>query len=164
MHGHELRRLAGDFNAQAGEGLRRAPPRRAPNYGAGHSARCRGLAVRCPEKRSNRGTTQVGLTGFRLGCVGSAGRDDTARRPAGCRPPPDLPRDFSAARRQARAGMSCPAIAPARPPGYFQQVHRMTKQEQLVVAAILGLLLVGWAVKVYRTAHPPEPAMTSVRN
>jgi hypothetical protein len=33
-------------------------------------------------------------------------------------------------------------------------VLRLTKQEQLVLCIILSLLLVGWAVKVYRTAHP----------
>jgi len=32
---------------------------------------------------------------------------------------------------------------------------QLTRQQQLVLCAILGLLLVGWAVKVYRTAHPP---------
>ena len=34
-------------------------------------------------------------------------------------------------------------------------VH-LTKQEQLVLCFILGLLLTGWAVKAYRTAHPVE--------
>ena len=33
-------------------------------------------------------------------------------------------------------------------------VLRLTKQEQLVLCIVLSLLLVGWAVKVYRTAHP----------
>jgi hypothetical protein len=32
---------------------------------------------------------------------------------------------------------------------------RLTKQEQLVLCLVLGLLLTGWAVKTYRTAHPP---------
>jgi hypothetical protein len=35
---------------------------------------------------------------------------------------------------------------------------RLTKQEQLVLGIVLGLLLTGWAVKTYRTAHPPVPA------
>lgn len=30
----------------------------------------------------------------------------------------------------------------------------LTKQEQWVLAAVLSLLLLGWAVKAYRTAHP----------
>ena len=30
----------------------------------------------------------------------------------------------------------------------------LTKQEQLVLCIVLGLLLTGWAVKTYRTAHP----------
>jgi len=34
-------------------------------------------------------------------------------------------------------------------------VNRLTKQEQLFLIIILGLLLTGWAVKTYRTAHPP---------
>jgi hypothetical protein len=34
-------------------------------------------------------------------------------------------------------------------------VNRLTKQEQLVLCIVLGLLLTGWAVKAYRTAHPP---------
>lgn len=34
-------------------------------------------------------------------------------------------------------------------------VH-LTKQEQLVLCVVLALLLTGWAVKAYRTAHPPE--------
>ena len=33
-------------------------------------------------------------------------------------------------------------------------VNRLTKQEQLVLCIVLGLLLTGWAVKAYRTAHP----------
>jgi hypothetical protein len=30
----------------------------------------------------------------------------------------------------------------------------LTKQEQLVLCLVLGLLLLGWAVKTYRAAHP----------
>jgi hypothetical protein len=33
-------------------------------------------------------------------------------------------------------------------------VNRLTKQEQLVLCIVLGLLLTGWAVKTYRTAYP----------
>jgi hypothetical protein len=40
-------------------------------------------------------------------------------------------------------------------------VNRLTKQEQLVLCVILGLLLTGWAVKTYRAAHP-STAMTRV--
>jgi hypothetical protein len=36
-------------------------------------------------------------------------------------------------------------------------VNGLTKQEQTVLILVLGLLLVGWAVKYYRTAHPPVP-------
>jgi hypothetical protein len=38
----------------------------------------------------------------------------------------------------------------------FASMVRLTKQEQMVLCIILGLLLVGWAVKAYRTAHPPQ--------
>jgi hypothetical protein len=37
-------------------------------------------------------------------------------------------------------------------------MFRLTKQEQLVLCAVLGLLLTGWAVKAYRVAHPPVMA------
>ena len=30
----------------------------------------------------------------------------------------------------------------------------LTKQEQFVLCVIIGLLLTGWLVKYYRTAHP----------
>ncbi len=36
-------------------------------------------------------------------------------------------------------------------------VSRLTKQEQLVLCVVLGLLLTGLAVKAYRAAHPPAP-------
>jgi hypothetical protein len=36
-------------------------------------------------------------------------------------------------------------------------VNRLTKQEQLVLCVILGLLLTGWAVKAFRAAHPRAP-------
>jgi hypothetical protein len=38
--------------------------------------------------------------------------------------------------------------------GYIAIVNRLTKQEQLVLCIVLGLLLTGWMVKAYRTAHP----------
>jgi len=38
----------------------------------------------------------------------------------------------------------------------FPPVLRLTKQEQLVLCVVLSLLLVGWAVKAWRTAHPPS--------
>ena len=44
---------------------------------------------------------------------------------------------------------------------YLVPVNRLTKQEQLVLCIVLGLLLTGWAVKTYRAAHPPA-AMTRV--
>jgi hypothetical protein len=39
-------------------------------------------------------------------------------------------------------------------------VNRLTRQEQLVLCFVLGLLLTGWAVKAYRTAHPPEARLS----
>jgi hypothetical protein len=41
---------------------------------------------------------------------------------------------------------------------YISAMIRLTKQEQLVLCVVLGLLLTGWAVKTYRTAHPPAAA------
>jgi hypothetical protein len=35
-------------------------------------------------------------------------------------------------------------------------VIHLTKQEQFVLFVIVALLIGGWAVKVYRTAHPPQ--------
>jgi len=37
-------------------------------------------------------------------------------------------------------------------------MSRLTKQEQMVLCIVLGLLLTGWAVKTYRTAHPATAA------
>jgi hypothetical protein len=37
---------------------------------------------------------------------------------------------------------------------YIPRVFRLTRQEQLVFCVVLGLLLVGWAVKAWRTSHP----------
>jgi hypothetical protein len=39
-------------------------------------------------------------------------------------------------------------------------VNWLTKQEQLFLCIVLGLLLTGWAVKAYRTAHPAETVVT----
>ncbi|HSH16436.1 MAG TPA: hypothetical protein VLD18_10405 [Verrucomicrobiae bacterium] len=36
---------------------------------------------------------------------------------------------------------------------------KLTRQEQLVLSVVLGLLLVGWAVKVWRLAHPDVPPL-----
>jgi hypothetical protein len=37
-------------------------------------------------------------------------------------------------------------------------MNYLTRQELLVLCIVLGLLLTGWAVKAYRTAHPPAVA------
>jgi hypothetical protein len=34
-------------------------------------------------------------------------------------------------------------------------MNRLTKHEQLVLCGVFGLLLVGLAVKTWRTSHPP---------
>jgi len=36
-------------------------------------------------------------------------------------------------------------------------VLKLTRQEQMVLSVVLGLLLVGWAVKAWRLAHPDGP-------
>ena len=45
--------------------------------------------------------------------------------------------------------------------GYITSVNRLTKQEQLVLCIVLGLLLTGWAVKTYRD-RPSAAAVTRV--
>ena len=40
-------------------------------------------------------------------------------------------------------------------PAILDNVSRLTKQEQLVLCLVIGLLLTGWMVKAYRAAHPP---------
>jgi hypothetical protein len=42
-------------------------------------------------------------------------------------------------------------------------VNHLTKQEQLVLCIVLGLLLTGWAVKLYRTAHPHPAVIQSAK-
>jgi hypothetical protein len=41
-------------------------------------------------------------------------------------------------------------------------MNRLTRQEQLVLCSVLGLLLVGLAVKVYRQGHPGTTAVAPV--
>ena len=47
-------------------------------------------------------------------------------------------------------------IVRLRPVDYFDTMFNLTRQQQLFLCSILLLLLVGWAVKAWRTAHPPE--------
>jgi hypothetical protein len=42
-------------------------------------------------------------------------------------------------------------------------VDRLTKQEQLVLCLVLGLLLTGWAVKVYRAAKGPSVVLEQAK-
>jgi hypothetical protein len=44
----------------------------------------------------------------------------------------------------------------------FPTVQRLTRQEQLVLCIVLSLLLVGWAVKAWRTAHPSTRSNTEL--
>jgi hypothetical protein len=44
------------------------------------------------------------------------------------------------------------------------RMHWLTKQEQLVVVIVIGLLLTGFAVKFYRTAHPDTTARQPAKN
>lgn len=41
-------------------------------------------------------------------------------------------------------------------------MSRLTKQEQLVICVVTALLLVGWAVKAWRTSQEPTPGQTTV--
>ena len=48
---------------------------------------------------------------------------------------------------------------------YFPAVLKLTRQEQFVLSVVLGLLLVGWAVKTWRLAHPDvTPLVESVND
>lgn len=71
-----------------------------------------------------------------------------------------------------RSGRFCSAPKEFHPPthlaeeasdGYIVFVNRLTKQEQLVLGIVLGLLLTGWAVQWYRTAHPAAPAAAAIQ-
>ena len=42
---------------------------------------------------------------------------------------------------------------------YVGRVNRLTKHEQLVLCIMVFLLLLGWTVKAYRTAHPAKQAV-----
>ena len=41
-------------------------------------------------------------------------------------------------------------------------MNRLTRQEQLVLCSVLGLLLVGLAVRVYRQSHPGTGVISQV--
>ncbi|MBI5772724.1 MAG: hypothetical protein HZA89_03150 [Verrucomicrobia bacterium] len=41
---------------------------------------------------------------------------------------------------------------------------RLTRQEQLVLAMVVFLLLTGWAVKIYRTAKPSAASNPSAES
>ena len=49
-------------------------------------------------------------------------------------------------------------IAPSNGSDRFGAMFKLTKQQQLFLCAVLLLLLTGWAVKAWRTAHPPHHA------
>jgi hypothetical protein len=42
---------------------------------------------------------------------------------------------------------------------YITAVNYLTRQEQMFLLVVLGLLLTGWAVKTYRLAHPATVAV-----
>jgi hypothetical protein len=52
-------------------------------------------------------------------------------------------------------------IARLRPVDYLDTMFNLTRQQQLFLCSVLLLLLVGWAVKAWRTAHSPERATIS---
>jgi hypothetical protein len=45
----------------------------------------------------------------------------------------------------------------------LEALSHLTKQEQLVLCLLVLLLLTGWAVKSYRTAHPPGHAIEQAK-
>jgi len=40
-------------------------------------------------------------------------------------------------------------------------MFNLTRQQQMVICLVLLLLLTGWAVKAWRSAHPPAPPLRS---
>jgi len=46
---------------------------------------------------------------------------------------------------------------------YINRVKSLTKQEQLFLCVVLGLLLTGLAVKTWRAAHPPAAAIQQAK-
>jgi len=46
-----------------------------------------------------------------------------------------------------------PQLRPSGKPARLRRVNRLTRQEQFVLCVVLGLLLVGLAVKVYRAGY-----------
>jgi hypothetical protein len=70
-----------------------------------------------------------------------------------------------AERGRGRRSATVPTLLLLSGAGYanLKPVNRLTKQEQLVLCLVIGLLLMGWAVKAYRTAHPPSFAAESLK-
>ena len=55
-------------------------------------------------------------------------------------------------------------IARLRPVNYFTAMFNLTRQQQMFLCSVLLLLLVGWTVRAWRIAHPPERSpVTAVR-
>jgi len=64
------------------------------------------------------------------------------------------------------AAVFCPAsefALESREARYIAAVKFLTKQEQLVLCLVFGLLLVGWAVKTWRAAHEPAAVAQTQR-
>lgn len=55
------------------------------------------------------------------------------------------------------------AIAAGAACHYSMGVNRLTRHEQVVLCAIVALLLIGLAVRTYRTAHPKVTATQANR-
>ena len=53
-------------------------------------------------------------------------------------------------------------IAPSNGSDRFGAMFKLTKQQQQFLCVVLLLLLTGWAVKAWRTAHAPPPVAPSV--
>ena len=47
---------------------------------------------------------------------------------------------------------------------YIADMNWLTKQEQLVICIVIGLLLTGLAVKYYRAAHPAAITVQPAKN
>ena len=55
-------------------------------------------------------------------------------------------------------GLDFGTIAALSRVNYIGPMSNLTRQQQLFLCVVLLLLLTGWAVKAWRTAHPPAPA------
>lgn len=52
-------------------------------------------------------------------------------------------------------------IARSQAVDYLDAMFNLTKQQQLFLCSVLFLLMLGWTVRAWRTAHPGPPVPTA---